>query len=228
MSRPLVIGSTIVLAAFALFFAWKAGWLGGDALFSRVKDQPEMAALYDKAQKGEEALAKDPEAAAKYFDVGLSWKSIAEQMQGDEDDRLPFFKRSLSVYERGIARFGQKNILFYLNAGNLAERIGDFQKAERYFRKAIEISPADESGYIELAELFSYKLNKGKEEILAIFNAGLKVMVDQTPLTQARAAYLRRIGDVEGALKDYELLAERFPSHQAIKQIISELRQSLR
>jgi tetratricopeptide (TPR) repeat protein len=198
---------------------WHFGFLGGDrALYPSIKNNPALVALYDKAMVKEKEIKASPDKAALYFDLGLTWKSIAEQGGPEE-----FFNKSLAVYEQGIELFGQKNILFYLNAGNVAERVGDYAKAEEYFKKAFEISPADESGYLELAELYEYKLKKTKDEVVAVFKLGQQKLVNPALIVSARASYLRRQGDWSAALLDYKLLSLNFPANQGYKEIIAEL-----
>lgn len=223
----LSLAVAIILAIAAVL--WQQGIVGNPnrRLLNRIKDQPAMVILFNKALAKEVEIAKTPEEAGLYFDDGLAWKSIAEQMRGTEPERKIFFVKSLEVYEMGIAKFGQKNILFYLNGGKLAERIEDYIKAETYYKKAIEISPADESGYLSLVDLYSYRMNKSEEEILKVFSAGETIMVNRAPLVSGRATYLRRIGDYANALKDYQILSQAFPNIPGYKEIIQELKSKL-
>lgn len=221
----IIIGGIIVVAIVVLVVLWQQGIIGTRErlLFNKIKDHPDLVAIFNKVKKSQEEMAKNPEKASVYFDLGLYWKSIAELGGGE-----PFFKESLKVYEKGIEKFGQKNILFYLNGGKLAERLEDYGKAEKYYKKAVEISPADESGYLYLVDLYSYKMEAPKEEILKIFDVGLKVMMDSTPLIFGRASYLRRIGDYKMALEDYKILVQNYPSNQGYKEIVQELEQKLK
>lgn len=207
-----------------LFAFWQKGILGGEKyLFKKIQDRPDLVVVFGKAQKAKEKIAKDPEKSSAYLDLGFYWKSIGELGGGE-----PFFKESLKSYERGIKKFGQKNILFYLNGGKLAERLENFDKAERYYKKAMEISSADESGYLYLVDLYSYKMNRPKDEVLKIFEDGIKKMVVSTPLIAGRAAYLRRIGEFAMALDDYKLLSQAFPNNQGYEDVIQELEQAIK
>lgn len=221
----IIIGGIIVVVIIVLAVLWQRGIIGTreGLLFNQIKDRSDLVAIFNKAKKSEEEIAKDTEKSSAYFDLGLYWKSIAELGGGE-----PFFKESLKIYEKGIEKFGQKNILFYLNAGKLAERLEDYGKAEKYYKKAVEISPADESGYLYLVDLYSYKMEASKEEILKVFDVGLKVMMDSTPLIFGRASYLRRIGNYKMALEDYKILSQKYPNNQGYKEIIQELEQKLK
>lgn len=225
--KKLLLLIVIFLGILGLVFfgLWQRGILDNSdkKLLKLIQDKPELVALFDKVQTTKAAIVKDPEKASLYFDLGLYWKSIGELGGGD-----PFFQKSLEAYEAGIEKFGQKNILFYLNGGKLAERLADYAKAEFYFKKAIEISSADESGYLYLVDLYSYKLGKSKAEILKIFEEGIKKMVNPISLIAGRAAYLRRIGDYTMALEDYKVLSQNYPNNQGYKEVIRELEAKIR
>lgn len=215
----------VIFLAAVFFIIWQKGFWGNSdgRLFKLIQDKPDLVGIFNKVQEAKAAIAKDPENAGFYFNLGLGWKSIGELGGG-----TPFFQKALEVYEAGIEKFGQKNILFYLNGGKLAERLEDYEKAEKYYKKAIEISSADENGYLYLVDLYSYKMNKSKEDVLKVFEEGQKKMMNSVLLIAGRASYLRRIGDYEMALKDYQLLSENFPDNQGYKIIIAELEQLLK
>lgn len=217
----IAVGVFILLVAAGLApFLWGGGLFGyGErGLFEKIKDKPELVAIYNKAKEREAQIRKESDKASLYLALALDYKSI-----GELSGIAVFFEKSLKVYEEGIEKFGSKNILFYLNGGNLAERLGDYDKAERYFKKAIEISSADESGYMELAELYEYKMKKSKEEILNIFNGAIGKMVYTNAIIQARASYLRRVEDYQAALEDYKKLSAIFPNNIGFKDVITEL-----
>ena len=206
------------------FLGWYQGYYFNPDkhLYNQIKNRPDLLEEYNKAMADEKRLAENPNQPDYIFDEGLAWKSIGELGGGND-----FFQRSLATYEQGIARYGNTNILFYLNGGNVAERLGDLAKAEQYYRKAMELSPGDESGYFDLVELYSYKLKKPEADILQIFNSALEKVVDPTQIIYERGTYLRRIGDNVNALKDYQILVEKFPNRPGYKQIVEELQSKI-
>ncbi len=219
MYKKIIIGVVALVVIGGVAGLWYTGFLGGERAVRRsISSNPEWLANYEKAKQREAEIQKNPEKAGLYFSLGLAWKSIGE-LGGPKE----FFNRSLAVYEQGIAKFGAQNILFYLNAGKLAERVDDLAKAENYYKKAIEISPADDSGYKYLAELYEYRLKKSKAEVLAVFHMGDIKMVNPSSLLMAEASYLHRVGDVLGALKIYRVLVEAYPSNQGYKRVVQEL-----
>lgn len=212
----IAIFSALVLVGVISGVYW---YWGQDALlFNQIKNRTDLVELWNRVRIMEDKITQKPGEASYYMELGLLWKSL-----GELSERTVFFERSLSAYEQGIKKFGQQNILFYLNAGNVAERLKDFVRAEKYFKKAIEISPADESGYIELTDLYSYKMSKSKMEVVAVYEAGMKVMMNPVTLIYARGSYLRRIGDYENALVDYQILSQNYPDHVGYKAIVAEL-----
>lgn len=226
--KKIIVGvvALLILAGGALV-AYRQGWLGvGDKkLYNLVKNNQEYLDLYNKAKEKELAIAQKPDNASLYVDAGLYWKSIAERI-GAPNNKI-FFKRSLQVYEQGIEKFGKGNILFYHNGGALAEHLNDFAKSESYYRQEIAISPNDEMGYIDLFQLYDFKLHKSKEEALPILDSGIKTLLNPASLVSVRATYLRRVGDYKNALSDYELLSKNYPTNQGYKDIIAELKAKL-
>lgn len=221
----IIFGGLIIVAVIVLGGLWQQGIIGTRErlLFNKIKDRPDLVAIFDKVKKTEEEIVKNPDQASLYFDLGLHWKSIGELGGGE-----PFFQKSLETYEKGIEKFGQKNILFYLNGGKLAERLEDYNKAEQYYRKAIEISSADESGYLYLVDLYSYQMKKTEEDVLKIFEEGQKRMMNSISLITGRASYLRRVGDYKMALEDYKILVQSYPDNQGYKEIVQELEQAIK
>lgn len=189
-------------------------------LYNQIKNTPKLVELWNKAKNMEEKIKQKPEEAGFYMELGLNWKGLGE-LSGSSNKE--FFNRSLAAYEVGIEKFGSKNILFYLNAGNLAEQLEDYTKAETYFKKAIEISSADETGYLELADLYSYKMKKDKIEVVKVYESGMKVMMNPISLIYARGSYLRRVGDYKNALADYKVMVENYPSNAGYKEIVQEI-----
>lgn len=223
--RKFIAGLVLALVVgLAAGLAWRAGWLdaGEGNLLPLIQDRQELVEIFNKAKAREKEIGQDPDKPESYINLGLDWKSI-----GELSEQEVFFQKSLAVYEAGIKRFGEKNILFYLNAGKVAERLRDYAKAEAYYKKAIEISSADENGYLYLVDLYGYKMKKSKEDILEVFAEGEKNMVSAIPLIAGRAAYLRRVGDYRAALEDYKVLSQNYPNNQGYKNVIQELEDRL-
>jgi len=64
---------------------------------------------------------------------------------------------------RKISEINPKNPLYHLNIGILSMRLKQFDKAEKAFRKVIEVAPGLSAGYSELAQLY-LKTGRGYPE----------------------------------------------------------------
>src|SRR3989338_43191 len=107
------IGAGVIIG-LGIFFSWYFGYIGSGNryLYRTIRKNPDLIALFNKAQDQEAKIKATPDNAALYLSLGLTWKSL-----GDLSGTEAFYKNSLASYEEGIKRFGSKNILFYLNAG---------------------------------------------------------------------------------------------------------------
>ena len=188
----------------------------------RLNNNAEWLADYQKVKDLIERDKKDPNDVGRYFTLGLAWKTLGEKTHDSF-----FFEKALEVYDRGAKKFGAKNILFYWNAGKLAEELGQYQKAENYYLKSIALADSYAEGYQYLAELYRYKLKLSKEKVAAVYDQGIKKLFNPLPLVQSRAAYLRSVVDYAGALPDYELLAKNFPENQGLQEVVKDLRQKI-
>src|SRR5947207_2901786 len=79
------------------------GFLGNPdrRLYNKIKDKPDLVAIFNKAEADEDQIRQHPDQASLYLDAGLKWKSIAELNNRDKD----FYARSLAAYEQGIEKF---------------------------------------------------------------------------------------------------------------------------
>lgn len=221
-NKKLLIGVAAVAALLLVFNIVGKDRVEEWRVKMHIKNNPEWLADYDKIKGLIERDKQEPNDVGRLFTLGLAWKSLGEKT------RDPFFfEKSLAVYERGAEHFGGRNVLFYWNAGKVAEELGRYEDAEKHYLKSIKLADGYAEGYQHLTDLYIYKLKKHKEEILQVFAQGIKTLFDPLPLIALRAAYLRRIGDDAAALPDYQLLAKNFPNNQAFQEVINELTQRL-
>ena len=141
-------------------------------------------------------LEKDKDDIVAYNSLGLAWKSLADwsQKEGVENYK-DYYKEALEIYEAGIDKTFRKNTLFMTNAGNMAKYLEDYKLAESYYEEAISVSPGDESYYVLLAELYEYNMNKSEEEIIAVYEAGKKRVLNPLFLEQRKRSFINRFNN---------------------------------
>lgn len=186
-----------------------------------LKEYPEQAELIKNIQEVEELLKKDPDLVERYAQLGLAWKSLAEQLR---DKRI--FGASRDVYVEAIELTNKRSSIYMVNAGVVSELMEEYAEAERYYLMSIENAPADTDAYLKLAVLYTFRMNKEASEVLAVYDRGIKTIVLPTPLIQAKAEYLKNIGDNKGALILYKALYSTNPT-RGLKELIAELEKGL-
>lgn len=158
---------------------------------------------YGTAKKAEADILQNPTDFNAYLRAGFSWKVLGESTKQDI-----FFDRSLDAYLGAIKQFGVQYAMPYVNAGNIYKLRGDFKTTEEMFKKALEITPGEPDLYVRLAELYRFDMKKSPEEILAIYDEGVKRCVSTMPLAISKAAYLRSVGKKEEAMELYQKIYE--------------------
>ena len=186
-----LIAALLVLALF-LYFSKNNDSFLNNFLTSEIdglRDQnPELALYIDDIEKFSKKL--NDQEIATYADLGLAFKSLADQT-GDKKH----YQKALDVYEKAIELTKRKNIVFILNAGNMAVYTGDYQTAKSYYEEAISVAPGDIAGYQKLIELHMYQLKSPKEDIIAVFDKGIKRMFDPDALKKWKASYLKSLNE---------------------------------
>lgn len=153
------------------------------------KTLPEFTEFIDEIIKMEKALKKDKTRIENYLNLGLSWKSLADRTRDPEH-----YQQALKIYQEGIKLTKHKNTVFINNAGHMAEYLENFALAENYYKEAIGVAPGDELGYLNLIDLYRYKLKKSPEEIMAVFDQGIAKMFNPRILETRKKQYLEEIG----------------------------------
>lgn len=221
----IVVSAVIILAAGTLLFFqfYPENKFEQRKIIKMLSGKPELLAKYDEIKAFEKRLKTEKQNEVNLlFNIGFYWKGLGELTEENF-----FFEKSLAIYEQGMKVTADKNVLFYWNAGKVAERLGDFSLAEEYYKKSITISPSYEDGYEDLADLYQYKLKKTPEEILAIYDAGIEAAMGDANLFLEKCSYLRSLGRDSDALACYELLSQSYPDHQGYKDTVAELKEKI-
>jgi tetratricopeptide (TPR) repeat protein len=154
---------------------------------------PNLAVYVDGVMKAQDSLNQNKDEIDNYTALGLAWKSLADwsQKEGVENYK-DYYREALKVYQTGIERTQRKNTLLMTNAANMERYLGEYKLAEEYYKEAISVSQGDESYYVYLAELYEYQMGKSKEEILAVYDEGLKWVINKNWLESEKESYLER------------------------------------
>ena len=168
-----------------------------------------------KIKKNDETKNKD---AASLVSLALAWIGLGEATKDDY-----FFNQSLKVYKRGISLFGKENIIFYWSAGSIASSMENFSLAEKYFKRAIAVAPAYTENYTYLADLYRFKMKKLPDEIVKVYNEGIKVTDGSLQLILDKSSYLRSVGRYEQSLDGYKILLGQYPENNGFKEVIRDL-----
>lgn len=168
---------------------------------TRLSGKPELEASYDKALKHKAIIEAGTDENGNYLAEGAAWKMI-----GDATKDVIWHKLALKAYEDGIAVTDEKNTLFLTNAGQIAETIGDYDKAKDYYEMAIDLSPGDVSYYLMYIHLMRYKLEAKPDEILAAYANAVERVLGGADLISSRSQYFKALGRYDEMKKDLELL----------------------
>lgn len=151
------------------------------------KDYPQLVSFVDDIKAEAEKVQVAPNEIVNYFDLGLAWKSLADRTKNKEH-----YRSALLVYEAGIKKTAGKNTIFFNNAGHMAEYLEDYNLAEQYYRQAINVDSGDFNNYVNLIELYQYKLKKSKPEIMAVFDEALaKVITNRSDVLKFKEIFER-------------------------------------
>lgn len=197
MKKIIILIIAIIIIGTGIFYFSKNADKNGDAIAEMEKikkDYPDLTEYADRVIKWQNKMDENEDNIENYTGLGLAWKSFADWAgKHKELDNKKYYRQALEVYEKGIKKTNRKNTLFMSNAGIMAKDLGDYSLAENYFKEAIFVAPGDVSLYVLLAELYEYKMNKTEEEIIAVYDDGIKVAVDSGFLVKRKESYLKRV-----------------------------------
>jgi len=181
----------IVIITIGWYFYTKQG--AQDQLEKLKQGYPELVSYIDNVIKWESKLQEDETRVETYSTLGLAWKSLADWAQdAGVDNYKDYYRKALGVYEQAIQVTNRKNTLFMMNAGNMAKYLEDYSRAEAYYKEAIMVAPGDVTYYVLLAELYEYQMDKTKEEVVAVYEKGMKRVINPKFLEKRKEEYLER------------------------------------
>lgn len=195
MIKKIIIFAIIALLFVAGFFLFlsKEQQASISDLETIKQNHPELSKYVDDAVKWREKLKEDENNIEMYNTLGLAWKSLADWGRNSKlENYQDYYAEALKVYEAGIEKTLRKNTLLMTNAGNMAKYLEDYELAEDYYKEAITVSPGEVTYYVLLSELYEYEMKKTKEEVAAVYDEGMKRVLDMGFLEKRKDAYLNR------------------------------------
>lgn len=175
-------------------------------LLRDIAANKDTAEAYATIQSTEKTKASDPENPGPYITIGNNWVLIADVLR-NEDARA----EAIAEYERGITRFGKKNTILIINAGNAYRAAGKLSEAEAKYKFAMEADPGYGAGYERLVDLYRFGMGKPPSEIIPVYQQALEKVFDNATIIQSLAEYLGSLGRFRDALPYYQLLAKKYP-----------------
>ncbi len=220
-----ILGVLVLGFGSAIYYQRAAPAREQQTVLQKLGNKSELFAIYDKVKSAQAVLQhpKDEgEETGNLISLGNNWKALAELTKDDY-----FYNKALAAYQEGIRKFGEKNVIFYWNAGGLAENHGDFALAEHYYKESIRIAPSYGDGYIKLAELYHFRMHKSDDEVEAVYKQGRNANPADGPLILENAVYLKSIGRYKDAVEEYKILLKVYPDNTGYQQSIKELEAKL-
>ena len=144
----------------------------------------------------EQAIAADPNFAEAYASLAEAY--IVQNNNGDLS-LAQMFEKARPVVDKARSINPDLGIV-YTVMGGLAEYGGDVQTAEKYYRKAIEVSPSYVTGYLWLALLTEYSLGQPLEAI-SLYEKALELDPVMVLLRTNLATTLSEVGRHEEAMQ---------------------------
>lgn len=214
--KPIVVA----LVGLSLIAAVVLGWrLGGRELYVDWRESRELAVLAQDEKTAPMATAvitarqqvdAEPKKIEARIELGNAWKQLFDVTA---DPR--HIQAAIGVYEQVLEiREGALNSVVHGNLAYAYKLNKDYAAAEKALREALVRNPGDPQLYVSLIELLRYNLNSSPEAIIDVYRDGLDRLVDNAPLVQSLADYLRDIGRYKDALAYYRLLATRYPQYE--------------
>ena len=214
----------ITVGAFA-YFGYQNGSedikLDDPMKFGKFITGEQTRTVFDNALQSEKQIEGKPDETPLYHQAALYWKGL-----GDLTGNKEFYSRAIKLIKIGMQKQDGETSVGYLNLGNLYMLLGDHEEAEELYEKGIINNPGDPSLYSALARLYDEKMKKSVEEVIAVYERGVRTIAqDNVNFIIEYAGYLANHDRIEEALKYYRLLAQKYPTEKRFQDRVQELEQ---
>lgn len=219
MKNKIIFGAlalVVIIAGILMFWEKSSGVKIN--LEELEKKYPDKTAFINEIKEAQNKVEEEPGSIQLYTFLGLAWKSLADATADSE-----IYNAARQVYEQGIKLTEGRNSLFILNAGDMASLAKKYDLAEKYYLRAINDMPSEIDSYLSLGRLYQ-AIGKSKEEIVAVYDKGINIVVPPTNLLIEKAGYLRDAGLYKEAAEAFEEVLKFMPDSGVIKQEIENLK----
>lgn len=186
----------VLLAAFVIFFASSCKKLNPDALksnyhFNKANHLFSDAKYRDAIEEYEAALRYNPELSEAYRYLGESYKNLYKPGV-DTPENMEKAEKALEALKKAY-EIDPRNREIIHSLGNMYDMMRDFEEAENYYLKILELEPTNMDNYYVVAGF--YKRYAGEREELK---------------NKAEEMYLRRIELDPENPKGYAYIAQYY------------------
>ena len=126
------------------------------------------------------------------------------------------------------AEVNPENFNIYVHLYQAYFEMEDYKQAESSIQKSLELQPNNPDAWIRYILLEVEKLKKSERVIRDLYAQAEQAVKVKTDIYTSFAGYLEKIGDIEGAIKQWEKAMESFPENKELYEAeIQRLRNKL-
>lgn len=205
--RAVLIGIGMILVIGGLWMTVGESWWADyreTAELESLRTQSEVSEQVDRIREIRQELTRDPNDFELFLSLGNNWKRIA-----DFTLDMRHYDKAIDAYEHAFVVGGSASALALANKAVVYTIKKEYAQAEATYRLAIEKNPGEPQLYNALVEVLRFA-NAEPSQIIDVFRLGMEQLVDNAPLIQSLAEYLREVGRYEDALIYYKILASKY------------------
>lgn len=163
----------------------------------------------DAIEAYEKAIALNPEFKEAFFNLGIAYYSLAEDLKAANDSEQAIF------YYQKVLKINPNYADVYFKIGVIYQETGNFQKAVEYYTKTLELVPNSAKVYYNLGNIFLDENQPCKAA--ECFNKSLFIEPENTDTKNNYATALYNSGKIQESIDLYENLVKTNPDEHDIR-----------
>jgi Flp pilus assembly protein TadD len=205
------------------FYSAKDGPAALAALDRALGADPRNADLYNLRGSTYEDLGRFPEAERDFiratrFDPNnaAAWHNLIalEDWRGTVDRAAV-----ATAYQERVVAANSHSALYHRNLARLLDAAGKRDEAEREFRAAVDLAPADGSYYLEFSDYLQQSGTRGRVKAIALLQEAVARNASD------RSRLMAAIGRLAFTSQDYQLAAKAYREASTLSPHIPEYRE---